>query len=363
MRYLPLDSFEPSPYATYFLHVQSAPDAQSVGLCLVGVGAAVPCKGADYDLTDGYDGHVYHEAGTPRAGALVRYFRDERLVAQTVTDANGRHRITLLPGHYQYQILTDVRLPLDLNQAVYAVTVSAAKRVRWEHAAETVTETNDSSANISAQNAPQNDSAPASYATEREVLFSIEYLIGDWNASDGVPIDWHDVQESVLAIARRLKACEGARLRLLSFSNFARPEMLHLFATNGLIVEDVRWGEAAFAMAFRNIGALMTQRALELRPYDEANRQLRGARLPTTGNRIEGVAGEALYLAQARAAAFHFASSLGVLHRGGAGSLGNYAPAATGALRLPAFLGQGATSKQFGAFGGKAPEKVPWREY
>lgn len=347
MRYLPLDTFEPSPNATYFMHVQSSPDAQSVGLCLVGIGASVPCKGADTDLGDGYDGHVYLEAGLPTGGALVRYFRDGHPVAQTVTDANGRHRLRLMPGDYQYQILTDVRLPVDTNHTVYAVKVEGMKRVRWEH------------------DAAQADgaAAPATESTEREVLFASEHLVGDWNASDGEPLSWHDVQESVLAISRRLKACENARLRLVSFANFARPEMLHVFATQGLVVQETKWGEAPFAMAFRNLMSLIQQRAVDLRPYEEANLQLRSARLAANGNRVEGSGNEALYLAQARAGAFHFASALGVLQRGGIGTVGNYAPTATGALRLPAFLGKGVTSGRFGNMGRSGPEKTPWKEY
>ncbi len=297
MRDVNFSAWKPSPHHTYFLHVQNGSNAESVGLSLVQIGdGSEPCIGAASHPSSGYGGHVLVAGGKIRAGVEVQYFRDRQFIAETITDALGRHSIRLSPGLYQYRFL----LPGEETRE-FQINVKAGHRVKWEE--------------LGADGEILD-------SRERAVKFITEELVCQWDNSDGAGFKWIDVMETVVQIARRLEK-DGATLRQVSFAQFCRPDIVSNLRNRGAWAVETGWKDAQFAAAFRNLIAIAQAKLITLLRHDEATVHMTrnvqfdepsGGGLPT---RIIAPEGTENYLALARAAAVYHASTLGGQIAGG----------------------------------------------
>ncbi|RYX84190.1 hypothetical protein EON83_10870 [bacterium] len=283
MKDVDLSKWVVTPHHTYFMHVQNAVDADAVGFSLVQIGdGSEPCIGLDSHEGDKYDGHVFVIGGKPRAGVEVQYFRDEQFITETMTDSVGRHSVRLGPGLYQYRFV----FPGETQS--FEILVKPGHRVKWEEmgADGVVLDTK-----------------------ERQIKFVTEELVGMWDNSDGLGFAWLDVLETLTKVADTITNA-GGTLRLCSFAQFCRPDMVTELQARGIYAQDTAWRDAQFASAFRNMLAVTQARLLRLRKHDEARTQLERNTQFVTPTKIASPPGTHNYLALARAAAVFHASTL-----------------------------------------------------
>jgi hypothetical protein len=318
MRLVDLSDFTVPQRAICYIHASAAaPPDNSLAIVVASVSTGLqPCRGADTDLTDGYQGDVFKSEGGPIGGVLVRYWGDmngQRVLAgETRTDNAGRHSLGLPPGRYFYEFVLprgELGTPVTGAASVPGVTIAAepdtglrvvvvekGHKVRWEEA---------ESLQVDTLGAP-----PPS--VEREIAFVCEEWMGDWNEEDAVPWSWIDVEEVIKDLAKRITT-SGAILRAVTFSagghKFPRPDLITALRRAGVPSNDSGLSSRHLSLSFRNLKSLLGDGYVRLRPYERATfSMLRTNALPNgLEPRTQGIP---VYLTEARAVCLSTAAQI-----------------------------------------------------
>jgi len=273
---------------TYFIHGDPGHTNASFAIALYHVETnRSVARGLDLSEDAAYVGdELLDSKGEPMPRRRVVYFGNKGTrVASAITDRLGRHTVWLTPGIYAYAYYDANGLMIRDEKDL---AVSAGSEMLIE---DTASEFNESM---------------GMNARSRVVFPVVEDLLIEWQPMEGKPVDYANVEEVLAEICSRLSVAQ------VSFDKFNSVSLVQNLGAKGINAVDLAFSNPVQMAMFRNLRQMVNAGLVSFLPGEgesvpgRALRQLK--RLRNRGNmKVEPPEGEWKDLADARAAAVHFA--------------------------------------------------------
>lgn len=276
---------------TYFIHGDPGhTDASfAVSLCHVEVNRGVS-RGLPLSSDATYFGDELRDSrGEPMPGKRVVYFGPNGTrVGGAVTDREGRHALWLLPGTYSYAFYDSQGLMIR-HERDHVVSAGVEMTVEDMNAA---------------------PDPVTGLATRSRVVFPVvEDLLLEWKPSEGKPVDYSNVEETLM------KICALLPVQQVSFDKFNSVQLVHNLRAKGINAIDMSFSNPVQMAIFRNLRQMVYAGLVSFLggpPESVEGRALRQLkRLRNRGNvKVEPPDNEWKDLADARGASVYFACIL-----------------------------------------------------